>query len=125
MNYFIYNIVSICITLLLIYTGNIVEAKAFYIILCLGAIFITYLMNNKVLEYTTCNSKLREALKLIFLDEYKMRLSNYIGSYIVHALIILMLIGTTNLIIAISAVMIYRVASLIKNHKFILTAGKR
>lgn len=124
MNYFIYNIVSICIALLLVYTGHIVAATTFYLILCMGAILLTSNINARVLQYKTCSSKLREGLRLIFLDEYKIRLSNYIGSFLVHTLIILMLMGTNNLIIAISAVMIYRVSSLVRNHKIVMKEGK-
>ncbi|QXO12003.1 hypothetical protein pEaSNUABM44_00307 [Erwinia phage pEa_SNUABM_44] len=122
---FIYNIVSIIFSLMFIYTGHIVEVKIFYVMLALCAIGITFCVNKVVESYKTIhNSEKKEAIEMVYVHEYGLRLSNYIGSFIVHSSIILMLIHSIPLFVSISAVLIYRVLSLIKNNKLVIKERK-
>lgn len=113
----IYNIIMIIISLILFYTGNIQIMYALYISMCIGAIFLTYCVGNVVNDYPNINYKSKSGVELVFYKEYGMRLSNYIGSYISHALIIGYMVGNFPLLIAITATQIYRIIILNRGNK--------
>ena len=107
----------IIISLILFYTGNIQIMYALYISMCIGAIFLTYCVGNVVNDYPNVNYKSKSGVELVFYKEYGMRLSNYIGSYISHALIIGYMVGNFPLLIAITATQIYRIIILNRGNK--------
>lgn len=113
----IYNIIMIIISLILFYTGNIQIMYVLYISMCIGAIFLTYCVGNVVNDYPNVNYKSKSGVELVFYKEYGMRLSNYIGSYISHALIIGYMVGNVPLLIAITATQIYRIIILNRGNK--------
>ncbi|EBS4516407.1 hypothetical protein DQT32_03120 [Salmonella enterica subsp. enterica serovar Braenderup] len=115
----IYNIVMIIISLTLIYTGNVQILYILYGIMCFGAIWITYSVGNIVKDYPNVTSKNKISIELVFYKEYGMRLSNYIGSYISHALILGYMLGNKSLLIAITATLIYRAILLNRGHKVV------
>ncbi len=113
----IYNIIMIIISLILFYTGNIQIMYALYICMCIGAIFLTYCVGNVVNDYPNVGYKSKQGVELVFYKEYSMRLSNYIGSYISHALIIGYMATNIPLLIAITATQIYRIIILNRGNK--------
>lgn len=122
---FIYNLVSIAFSLMLVYTNHIEYATLFYVAMSLCATVITYFTNVGIKSYKNINDPNKEAvIKIVYVDGHETRLANFIGSFVVHSSIVLMLMHSTLLFILISLVFIYRVLSLIKNNKFILKQGK-
>lgn len=110
----IYNIIMIIIASLLYYTGYTNYLLSLYLFLSLGALFVTFRIDAWVKRYPNLNTQYKEAVELIFEEsEYKIRLANFIGSYICHAIIIGVLLQNYSVLIAITGVLIYRLMNLI------------
>jgi len=104
----------ITITSVLYYAGYVNYLLPLYLFLSMMAIFTTFRLDRWVKMYPHINSQYKEAVELIFdKTEYKLRLYNFIGSYLCHAIIVGVLIGNMSVLFAISAVAFYRVMSLV------------
>lgn len=120
----IYNIIMIIITSLLYYAGYVNYLLSLYLFLSLGALFVTFRIDAWIKRYPNLKPEHKEAVELIFDEsEYKIRLVNFIGSYICHAIIIGVLLQNYSVLIAITGVLFYRVMNLVhaynkvKEHK--------
>lgn len=110
----IYNIIMIIISSLLYSTGYINYLISLYIFLSLSALFVAFRIDSWVKHYPNLNQKNKEAIEIIFdKSECKIRLSNLIGSYICHSIIIGIFLQNYLLLISITGVLLYRVINLI------------
>lgn len=107
----------IIITSVLYYTGYVNYLLSLYLFLSLGALFVSFRIDKWVKVYPNLKPEHKEAVELIFdKSEYKVRLVNYIGSYICHAIIIGVLLQNYSVLIAITGVLVYRVMNLVHAH---------
>lgn len=113
----IYNILNILFTSYLAYIGDVLSLKIYYTVLCIGALFIAYRIDQVVIQYPAVGSQFKEGVEFLFGEEFRPRLINYIGSFICHLAVVSYMIQNIPLTIAISAVFIFRMTLLINSNK--------
>jgi hypothetical protein len=107
----------IIITSLLYYAGYVNYLLSLYLFLSLSALFLTFRIDTWIKHYPNIKPEYKEAIELVFdYTEYKLRLINFIGSYICHAIIIGVLLQNYSVLIAITGVLFYRVMILVHGY---------
>ncbi len=113
----IYNILALIISFIIITAGAPIHVSIWYAVLCIGALSITMLIRRVVNDYPLVTSKQKEGVELVFGEEYKERMMNYIGSYLAHTILLLTLTNNFSLIIAITGVLIVRLLVAVQTNK--------
>lgn len=106
---FIYNIIVIIFSLVLITSGQINAAYAMYTIFGFGALWVAYSLKSAVEEYPNLSLNVKNGAEIIYLTEFQTKIGNYIGSGLIHAGIALFLLHSVVVTIGILIVAAARI----------------
>lgn len=112
----IYNILCIIFSFILISNVSTTYVFIFYILLSIIAMGITFLSQYVCKDYPNMPNKQKQAMEQIFYNQIGIRVPNYIGSYIVHMILIYNFIFNIPLMILLTTTFFFRMYYMFYNN---------
>lgn len=112
----IYNILCIIFSFILISNVSTTYVFIFYILLSVIAIGITFLSQYVCKDYPNMPNRQKQAMEQIFYNQIGTRVPNYIGSYIVHMILIYNFIFNIPLMILLTITFFFRMYYMFYNN---------